>query len=92
MSTQADHPAPTTAPAIDPDHTSRRLGLVRASRLAVDRVACTGHGVCAQLLEGVTLDEWGYPVVAPETVEGPEGHAVAETAIRLCPARALYLR
>ena len=88
MSTQADHsdPAAATGP------TSRRLGLVRASRLAVDRVACTGHGVCAQLLEGVTLDEWGYPLVAPDTVEGPQGHAVAETAIRLCPARALYLR
>ncbi|MGO4597255.1 ferredoxin [Terrabacter sp. 2RAF25] len=88
MSTHADRPTPTDAN----DHTSRRLGLVRASRLAVDRVACTGHGVCAQLLDGVTLDEWGYPLVAPETVEGPEGHAVAETAIRLCPARALYLR
>jgi ferredoxin len=89
MSTQADH---DNTAAETTGHTSRRLGLVRASRLAVDRVACTGHGVCAQLLEGVTLDEWGYPVVAPETVEGPEGHAVAETAIRLCPARALYLR
>jgi len=88
MSTQADHDNPAEATG----QTSRRLGLVRASRLAVDRVACTGHGVCAQLLDGVTLDEWGYPVIAPETVEGPEGHAVAETAIRLCPARALYLR
>ena len=88
MSTHADHDNPAEATG----HTSRRLGLVRASRLAVDRVACTGHGVCAQLLDGVTLDEWGYPVIAPETVEGPQGHAVAETAIRLCPARALYLR
>lgn len=31
--------------------------------LAVDRIACTGHGICASLLpEHVALDEWGYPV------------------------------
>jgi ferredoxin len=41
----------------------------RATRVAVDRIACTGHGVCAALLpRQVTLDE---------------------TAVRLCPARAL---
>ena len=91
MSTQADRSESTPEPE-GADHTRRRLGLVRASRLAVDRVACTGHGVCAQLLAGVTLDEWGYPVIAPDTVEGPDGNAVAGTAIRLCPARALYLR
>jgi ferredoxin len=32
------------------------------STLTVDRIACTGHGVCASLLpEHVALDEWGYP-------------------------------
>lgn len=56
--------------------------------LRVDRVACTAHGVCASLLPGhVRLDEWGYPVV----VEPRVGDAEARTAIRLCPARALYL-
>jgi ferredoxin len=30
--------------------------------LVVDRIACTGHGICASLLpDAVTLDEWGYP-------------------------------
>jgi ferredoxin len=54
----------------------------------VDRVACTAHGVCASLLPGnVRLDEWGYPVVVEPRVEGE----AALTAIRLCPARALYL-
>ena len=32
------------------------------STLTVDRIACTGHGVCASLLpEHVALDEWAYP-------------------------------
>lgn len=78
MSTQAERP----------DHTRRRVGLVRDQSLAVDRIACTGHGFCAQLLAGVTLDEWGYPAV-PDALAGSDG---AATAIRLCPARVLYLR
>lgn len=58
-----------------------------AARIAVDRVACTGHGICAQLLpEVVTLDEWGYPIVRAEAVGGRD----AATAVTLCPARALY--
>jgi len=59
MSTLTDVPA-ERATEDGADHTRRRLGLVRERRLAVDRVACSGHGVCAQLLAGVTLDEWGY--------------------------------
>jgi ferredoxin len=70
------------------DHTSRRLGLVEETTLAVDRIACTGHGVCAQLLSQVRLDEWGYPIVDDPAVPLDE----ARTAIRHCPARALYLR
>jgi ferredoxin len=53
--------------------------------LAVDRIACTGHGICASLLpEDVTLDEWGTRVVSA-SVDSEMG----EVAIRLCPARAL---
>lgn len=59
-----------------------------ASELTVDRVACTGHGVCAQLLQQVRLDEWGYPIVDDSRVAKGE----ADVAIKLCPARALYLR
>lgn len=59
----------------------------RPARLRVDRVACTGHGACAGLLpQQVRLDEWGYPVVLDDRA-GPDG----ATAVRLCPARALYL-
>lgn len=55
--------------------------------LRVDRVACTGHGVCAGVLpRNIELDEWGYPIVRDSSVDPAE----AATAIRLCPARALY--
>ena len=53
------------------------------------RVACTGHGVCARLLpEQVRLDEWGYPVLQDDHVDG----AAAGTAVTMCPARALFTR
>ncbi|MCW3158201.1 ferredoxin [Micropruina sonneratiae] len=58
-------------------------------RVAVDRVLCSGHGVCAQTLPGtVVLDEWGYPILRT----GATDAAAASLAIKLCPARALYLR
>ncbi|NHA70110.1 ferredoxin [Phycicoccus flavus] len=53
----------------------------------VDRVACTGHGICAQLLAGrVSLDPWGYPVVH----DGRVGVLEGDRAVDFCPARALY--
>lgn len=56
--------------------------------LRVDRVACSAHGVCGSLLPGhVRLDEWGYPIVVAPRVDAED----VRTAIRLCPARALYL-
>lgn len=52
----------------------------------VDRIACSGHGICAQLLpRGFDLDEWGYPIVRDDRASREDG----DTAIRLCPARAL---
>jgi ferredoxin len=61
------------------------------SRLAVDWVACDGHGLCAALLpELVELDEWGYPVLLAEQVpDRLRGHARA--AVSACPALALRL-
>lgn len=56
--------------------------------IRVDRVACTGHGICAQLLpDDFGLDEWGYPVVRQAEISDNN----ADLAVRLCPARALYL-
>jgi ferredoxin len=61
------------------------------TRLAVDPIACTGHGVCAELLpEGVTLDEWGYPLLAAGDVPS-ELLRRARRAAAACPARALLL-
>ncbi|WP_299051949.1 ferredoxin [uncultured Nocardioides sp.] len=57
--------------------------------LHVDPVACRGHGLCAELLpELVTVDEWGYPVVADARVP-PALLARARRAVRACPVLAL---
>jgi ferredoxin len=62
-----------------------------AARLRVNPIACSGHGLCAELLpERITLDEWGYPVVSDEPVPAPlEG--LAHRAVTDCPALALLL-
>ncbi|MDX3193318.1 ferredoxin [Streptomyces sp. MN03-5084-2B] len=61
-------------------------------RVTVDPIGCRGHGLCADLLpELVRLDEWGYPVVAPDPVPA---NLVKEArhAAAACPALALRLR
>jgi ferredoxin len=59
--------------------------------LAVDRIACTGHGLCAELLpERISLDEWGYPILRPGPVPAPLA-AHARRAVAACPALALRL-
>jgi ferredoxin len=61
------------------------------TRLAVDPIACTGHGVCAELLpEGVRLDEWGYPLLATGDVPADLLRQARRTAAA-CPVRALLL-
>ena len=77
--------------AAAPDPRTRTAGRTAAPsrhpELRVDRIACTGHGMCASLLpRQVRLDEWGYPVVDDARVSAADG----EVAIRFCPARALY--
>jgi ferredoxin len=59
--------------------------------LLIDRTACTGHGVCAELLpEVLDLDEWGYPLVPTGPVPARlEQHA--RRAVTACPALALRL-
>jgi ferredoxin len=60
-------------------------------RLVVDRIACTGHGLCAELFpEQLELDEWGYPIQAPGPI--PAGQLRhARRAVAACPALALRL-
>jgi ferredoxin len=62
-----------------------------AVRLRVNPIACTGHGLCAELLpERVAMDEWHYPVVSGEPVP-PELEPLARRAVTDCPALALLL-
>ena len=40
-----------------------------SKQLRVNPIACSGHGLCAELLpELITLDEWGYPVLDGQPV------------------------
>jgi ferredoxin len=60
--------------------------------VAVDRIKCDGHGVCADLLpEMIELDDWGYPIIMPGAVPA----AVlphARRAVSGCPTLALRLQ
>jgi ferredoxin len=58
-------------------------------RLRVNPIACTGHGMCAELLpELIKLDPWGYPLLTSEVVPpGLAGHA--RRAAAACPTLAL---
>jgi ferredoxin len=61
------------------------------AELRVNRVACSGHGVCAELLpELVALDEWGYPLIADAAVPVRLARG-ARRAVTDCPALALRL-
>jgi ferredoxin len=58
------------------------------TRLVIDRVACTGKGVCARIQpDAITLDEWGYPLIDASRVDP----ALIDRTVKMCPARALYL-
>jgi ferredoxin len=60
-------------------------------RLRVDPIACTGHGICAELLpELIYLDDWGYPIIQDAAIKAPLMDAVRRT-IAACPALALRL-
>ena len=39
-------------------------GAAGHAELVVDRIACDGYGMCAELLpELIDLDDWGYPIM-----------------------------
>lgn len=69
----------------------KRVGGHMGYRLRVNPIACTGHGVCAELLpEIIELDPWGYPILRSTQVPRPlAGHA--KHAAAACPALALLL-
>ncbi|MER6290782.1 ferredoxin [Streptomyces sviceus] len=62
----------------------------RTRTLRIDRIACTGQGLCAELLpELISLDEWGYPVIEDRTVPA-RLRAHARRAVAVCPVLALH--
>jgi ferredoxin len=70
----------------------RRHGGLVSEILRVNPIACTAHGVCAELLpELIALDEWGYPLIDPRPVP-PALDGEARRAVAACPALALKLR
>jgi ferredoxin len=61
------------------------------TKLRVNPIACSGHGLCAELLpELITLDEWGYPVIVGQPVPVRLAKE-ARRAVTNCPALALRL-
>jgi ferredoxin len=60
-------------------------------RLVVDPIACTAHGMCAELFpEWIQLDDWGYPMIDSRPVP-PELVAHARRAAAACPTLALLV-
>lgn len=60
-------------------------------RLRLDPIRCSGHGMCAALYpEGITLDDWGYPMLADGPIVGRELEH-ARRAVRACPDVALSI-
>lgn len=60
-------------------------------QLRVNPIDCDGHGACAELLpELISLDEWGYPILAAHPVP-PGLQRQAKRAVNACPALALSL-
>jgi ferredoxin len=60
-------------------------------RLVLDPIACDGHGICAELFpEGISLDDWGYPILAPGDVP-PAWRTHARRAATACPKLALRI-
>ena len=65
--------------------------VLRGRHLRVDPIACDGYGLCAELLPDlVTLDDWGYPIIVANELEGDLAKE-AGLAVRLCPKLALRL-
>jgi len=59
--------------------------------LRIDPAACDGIGVCAHLAPNtVSLDRWGFPVIADGDLDRTEAKAAAR-AVRACPRAALWI-
>lgn len=66
-----------------------------SATLVLDPTRCDGRGLCHDVAPGlISLDEWGYPLLASGTLrqplEGPEV-AAARAAAAACPLLALHV-
>ena len=60
-------------------------------QLRVNPIACSGHGICAELLpEVIELDPWGYPILRSAVIP-PALVLHARRAVTTCPTLALML-
>ncbi|HKA97497.1 MAG TPA: ferredoxin [Streptosporangiaceae bacterium] len=67
------------------------MGLDVRYRLRVNPIACTGHGLCAELLpEIIELDPWGYPILSSSAVPAAVMEH-AKRAVDTCPTLALLM-
>jgi methionine sulfoxide reductase heme-binding subunit len=83
-------PPPPTGLVRAPLRRPGRAG-VTATRLRVDPTACSGYGLCAELLpELIALDRWGYPLLADQAVPASLLRRARRT-VTDCPALALSL-
>ncbi|TMD43916.1 MAG: ferredoxin [Chloroflexi bacterium] len=62
-----------------------------AEQVAIDRIRCDGHGICAELLpEMISLDDWGYPIIKPSPIP-LRLIEHAQRAVEACPVLALRM-
>ncbi len=67
------------------------MGLEMSITLRINPIMCDGHGMCAELLpEIITLDQWGYPLLAAGPVPRPLT-GLARRAAQACPTLALLI-
>lgn len=60
------------------------------NRLAIDWTRCDGHGLCAELVDGIDRDEWGFPILDPDRLAQTDPREL-HRAVSVCPALALRL-
>jgi ferredoxin len=59
-------------------------------KLEINPIACSGHGLCADLApELIEMDEWGYPMIHERVPSDLSVHA--KRAVNACPTLALRL-
>jgi ferredoxin len=62
-------------------------------RLRVNPILCDGYGYCAEIVpELISKDDWGFPIVSSEAIDGDEQLSFARRAVATCPRLALIIQ